>query len=141
HPFKDLQTSLSSVRLGKTLRQFTFPGMPPPKRRPATGVIYYNTPFVRHLLENAERIVSCDPSALAKLKLPGSSEAAGLFGIEGLPTQALPADPQNRYALCMDHEMPADAIMIKANWTPVIKYDAAGNGYVDEHRIDTSAKK
>src|SRR6185369_447430 len=28
HPFKDLQTSLSSARLGKTLRQFTFPGMP-----------------------------------------------------------------------------------------------------------------
>ena len=40
----------------------------------------------------------------------------------------------------MDHEMPADAIMIKANWVPVIKYDSAGNGYVDEHRIDTSAK-
>lgn len=142
HPFKDLQTSLSSVRLGKTLRQFTFPGMPllGPKRRPATGVIYYNTAFVRHLLENAERIVSCDPSALAKLNLPGSSGSGGLFGIEGLPAQLLPSDPQNRYALCMDHEMPADAIMIKANWTPVIKYDSAGNGYVDEHRIDTSAK-
>ena len=52
HTFKDLQTSLSSVRLGKTLRQFTFPGMPllGPKRRPASGVIYYNTAFVRHLL-------------------------------------------------------------------------------------------
>jgi hypothetical protein len=142
HPLKDLQTSLSSARLGKTLRQFTFPGMPllDPKRKPATGVIYYNTAFVRHLLENAERIVSCDPSALAKLNLPGSSGAGGLFGIEGLPAQLLPSDPQNRYALCMDHEMPADAIMIKANWVPVIKYDSAGNGYVDEHRIDTSAK-
>src|SRR6185295_4973528 len=84
HPFKDLQTSLSSLRLGKTLRQFTFPGMPPPKRRPATGVIYYNTAFVRHLLENAERIINCDPSALAK-NLSGSSQAGGLFGIESLP--------------------------------------------------------
>jgi hypothetical protein len=40
----------------------------------------------------------------------------------------------------MDHEMPPDAIMIKANWTPVSKYDSNGNGYVDEHQIDTSAK-
>jgi hypothetical protein len=140
HPFKDLQTSLSSVRFGKVLRQFTFPGMPllGPKRRPATGVIYYNTAFVRHLLENAERIVSCDPSALAKL--PGSSDAAGLFGIDRLPAQLPPSDPQNHYALCMDHEMPTDAIMIKANWTPVTQYDSTGNPHVDEHRIDSSAK-
>src|SRR6185436_3778954 len=72
HPFKDLQTSLSSARLGKTLRQFTFPGMPrlAPHRKPATGVIYYNTAYVRHLLENAERIVSCDPTAFPKLNFP-----------------------------------------------------------------------
>ena len=101
HPFKDLQTSLISVRLGKTLRQFTFPGMPllGPKRRPASGVIYYNTAFVRYLLENAERIVNCDPTALAKLNFPGSSQAADLLGIQRSPVQLLPSDPQNRYAL------------------------------------------
>src|SRR5947209_19403957 len=57
HPFKDLQTSLNSVRLGKVLRQFTFPGIPSlsPNRKPATGTIYYNTAYVRHLLENADR--------------------------------------------------------------------------------------
>lgn len=141
HPLKDLQTSLSSVRLGKVLRQFTFPGMPglAPNRRPATGVIYYNTAYVRHLLENAETIVNCDPSAFPKLNFPGLFQAAELIGIDRLPSQRLPLDPQNRWALCMDHEMPPDAIMIKANWTPVSKYDS-GNPYVDEHRIDTSAK-
>jgi hypothetical protein len=142
HPFKDLQTSLSSVRLGKVLRQFTFPGMPSlgPNRRPATGVIYYNTAYVRHLLENAERIAHCDLSAFPKLGLPGSTQAADLIGIDPLPLQLLPSDPQNRWALCMDHEMPPDAIMIKVNWTPVIKYDSRGNPYVDEHTIDTSAR-
>jgi hypothetical protein len=142
HPFKDLQTSLSSARLGKVLRQFTFPGMPSltPNRRPGTGVIYYNTAYVRHLLENAERIVSCDPNAFPKLNFPGLSQATELLGMGRSSSQVLPADPQNRWALCMDHEMPPDAIMIKANWTPVIKYDSTGNGYVAEHRIDTSAK-
>jgi hypothetical protein len=140
HPFKDLQTSLSSVRLGKVLRQFTFPGMPSigPNRKPATGVIYYNTAYVRHLLENAERIARCDLSAFPRLSFPGSSQKGDLIG--GLPLQLLPTDPQNRWALCMDHEMPPEAIMIKANWTPVIGYDSSGNGYVNEHEIDTSAK-
>jgi hypothetical protein len=138
--FKDLQTSLASARLGRVLRQFTFPGMPSlgPNRRPGTGVVYYNTAYVRHLLENAEKIVGCDLSAFPKL--PGSAHAAELFRIDRLPPQLLPSDPENRWALCMDHEMPADAIMIKANWTPVISYDSAGNGYVNEHAIDTSEK-
>jgi hypothetical protein len=142
HSFKDLQTSLSSVRLGTVLRQFTFPGMPSigPNRRPATGVIYYNTAYARHLLENAERIARCDVSAFPKLSLDGSSQAAGLFGIDRLPLQLLPSDPRNRWALCMDREMPPEAIMIKVNWTPIIKYDSNGNGYVDQHSIDTSAK-
>lgn len=141
HPLKDLHTSLSFARLSKPLRQFTFPGMPglAPNRRPASGVIYYNTAYVRHLLENAERIINCDPSGFPKLNFPGLSQAAGLLGIDRSSTQMLPADPQNRWALCMDHEMPPDAIMIKANWTPIIKYDS-GNGYVDEHKIDTSSK-
>jgi len=142
HAFKDLQTSLSSARLGKVLRQFTIPGMPrlAPNRKPATGVIYYNTAFVRHLLENAERIVKCDPSAFPRLNFPGMSQTSDLLGIDRLQLPSLPTDPQNRWALCMDHEMPADAIMIKANWVPVIKYDSTGTGYVDEHQIDTSAK-
>src|SRR5580765_2601707 len=61
-PYKDLQGSLTSARLGKVLRQFTFPNIPPlgPNRKPATGVIYYNTAYVRHLLKNAEQISRCD---------------------------------------------------------------------------------
>ncbi len=146
HPFKDLQTSLSSARLGRVLRQFTFPGIPSlgPNRRPATGVIYYNTAYVRHLLENAETIARCDLAGFPKLSFPGSSilgsSPVESIGIDRLPFQLPPADPQNRWALCMNHEMPPDAIMIKVNWTPLIRYDSAGNGYVDEHAIDTSAK-
>jgi hypothetical protein len=141
HPFKDLQTSLSSARLGKVLRQFTFPVIHSlsPNRKPGTGVVYFNTAYVRHLLGNAERIARCDASAFPKLSFPGSSQTGDLIGIDRLPLQLLPADPQNRWALCMDHEMPPEAIMIKVNWTPVIGYDSAGYGYVDEHAIDTSA--
>lgn len=145
HPFKDLQRSLSSVRLGKVLRQFTFPGVPSlgPNRRPGTGVIYYNTAYVRHLLENAERIANCDASAFPRLSFPGLSllptSPGDSIGIDRLPLQLLPADPQNQWALCMDHEMPPEAIMIKVNWTPVIRYDSSGYGYVNEHAIDTSA--
>jgi len=140
HPLKDLQASLSSLRLGKVLRQFTFPGIPAlgPNRRPGTGVIYYNRAYIQHLLENAERISRCDASAFPKLSFPGSSQPDDSIGIE-LPLQLLPADPQNQWALCMDHEMPLEAIMIKVNWTPVITYDSNGYGYVAEHAIDTSA--
>jgi len=144
HPYKDLQTSLSSTRLGKVLRQFTFPGIPSlgPNRKPATGVIYYNTAYVRHLLQNAERIARCDASAFPRLSFPGSSVLGSSpvesIGIGRLPLQ-LP-NPNNQWALCMDSEMPPDAVMIKVNWVPVIKYDSAGEGYVDEHAIDTSAK-
>src|SRR5262249_32876154 len=116
HSFKDLQTSLTSARLGKTLRQFTFPNIPPlgPNRKPATGVIYYNTAYVRHLLLNAERIARCDLGAVPKLSFPGSSIISPApvesIGIERLPLQ-LPT-PQNQWALCMDQEMPADAMML-----------------------------
>ena len=144
HPTKDLQTSLTSARLGKTLRQFTFPNIPPlgPNRKPATGVIYYNTAYVRHLLENAEQIARCNPASFPRLSFPGSSVLGSStiesVGVDRLPLQ-LP-DPSNQWALCMKREMPADAIMIKVNWVPVIKYDSNGAAYVAEHDIDTSAK-
>ena len=144
HPFKDLQTSLTSARLGKVLRQFTFPGIPSlgPNRKPATGVIYYNTAYVRHLLVNAERISRCDLGAFPRLSFPGSSVLGSApiesIGIDRLPLQ-LP-NPNNQWALCMGSEMPSDAIMIKVNWVPVIKSDSSGNGYVDEHAIETGPK-
>jgi hypothetical protein len=144
HPYKDLQTSLVAARLGKVLRQFTFPGMPSlgPDRKPATGVIYYNSAYVRHLLENAQRIARCDASGFPRLSFPGSSvlgsSTVESIGIDRLSLQ-LP-NPSNQWALCMDSEMPPDAIMIKVNWVPVIGYDSAGNGYVEQHEIDTSAK-
>lgn len=144
HRYKDLQTSLTAARLGKVLRQFTFPGIPGlgPNRKPATGVIYYNTAFVRHLLENADTIARCDPSAFPRLSFPGSSILGSSptvsIGIDLLPS--LPTDPQNQWALCMDHEMPSDAMMLKVNWVQVVKYDSANNAYVNEHEIDTSAK-
>jgi hypothetical protein len=123
HPFKDLQASLNSVRLGAVLRQFTFPEVRDlgPNHEPSTGAIYYNSAYVKHLLENATRIARCDLSAFPN------------------PLELRPEDPNNIYALCMDHEMPPDAMMIKVTWSPVIGYDAASQGYVNEHVIDTSA--
>lgn len=145
HPLKDLQSSLTSARLGKVLRQFTFPGMPSlgPNRKPATGVIYYNTAYVRHLLLNSEKIARCDLSAFPSLSFPGTSilgsASTRSIGSDN-PLSALTIDPENQWALCMDQEMPSDAIMLKVNWTPVIKYDASANGYVDQHDIDTTAR-
>ena len=65
HSTKDLQTSLTSVRLGKTLRQFTFPAFHAiaPNAKPSVGMIYYNPAYVKHLLANAENIANCNPSA------------------------------------------------------------------------------
>jgi hypothetical protein len=108
HPTKDLQTSLTSGRLGKTLRQFTFPAFHAiaPNAKPSAGMIYYNPAFVKHLLANAENIAKCNPSAPPR-----------------------PADPNNLYAQCMDSEMPPDAVMIKTAWAPVTHepdhYDSA----------------
>ncbi|MFN2500241.1 MAG: hypothetical protein ABR557_14255, partial [Pyrinomonadaceae bacterium] len=53
--------------------------------------------------------------------------------------QLLPSDSENRYALCMDHEMPTAAIMIKANWTPVIKYDSVLPRVARLNHKDTNA--
>jgi len=72
--------------------------------------------------------------------LPGSSEIGDLISIDRLTLELLPADPQNQWALCMEREMPPEAIMLKVNWSPIIGYDSAGYGYVDEHAIDTSAR-
>jgi hypothetical protein len=60
---KDLGASLRSERLGKTLRQFTFPESRDlgPHRTPGTGSIYYSPAYVKHFLENAERIASAIP--------------------------------------------------------------------------------
>ena len=98
HSTKDLQTSLTSARLGKTPRQFTFPAFHAiaPNAKPSAGMIYYNSAYVKHLLANAENIAKCNPSH---------------------PTR--PADPNNLYAQCMDSEMPPDAVMIKTAWAPV----------------------
>ncbi len=98
HSTKDLQTSLTSTRLGKTLRQFTFPGFHAiaPNAAPRAGMIYYNPAYVKHLLANAESIAKCNPDAPPR-----------------------PADRNNLYAQCIDSEMPPDAVMIKTAWAPV----------------------
>lgn len=143
---KDSQTSLSSTRLGKVLRQFIFPGIPSlgPDRKPKTGVVYFNRAYVRHLLENAERIIQCEPTRFPTLSFPGTEQLGSSptlsIGINNPLLPSLSVNPQNQWALCMDREMPAAAMMLKVSWVPVIKYDAAGNGYVDEHEIDTSAR-
>ncbi len=129
-PNKDLQTSLSSARMGKVLRQFTFPEFQllASHVRPGTGTIYYSPSYVKHLLANAESIANYDARSFERTAAGISSPA--LLGVQNgeasgrlppsrrLDTPLLVSDPPNRYARSMDREMPADAIMIKVNWIP-----------------------
>lgn len=121
HAAKDLQVSINSARLGKTLRQFSFPGSVGPHRTPSTGAIYYSPEYVKHFLANAERIANCDPSAYPapspKPLSPG--ELRPMLGIESVPPSLRPSNPKNVYALCMDNEMPPDAVMVKTAWYPL----------------------
>jgi hypothetical protein len=111
---KDLQTSLSSARLGKVLRQFTFPEFLAlrPHDKPGTGNIFYNPAYVRHLLANAERIANYEPAAF-------NHRTTGIQTSPGQVPQVNRAPPANAYALSMDSEMPSDALMIKVDWVPV----------------------
>jgi hypothetical protein len=123
-PTKDIQASLNSARLGRTLRQFTFPNAPDigPHRGPSTGSIYYSPAYVKHLLANAERIARCDPASFPTSAKPRSRsllERASALDITDVPAELRPADPKNTYALCMDHEMPPDAVMVKTAWAPL----------------------
>lgn len=117
---KDLGLSLVSSRLGKTLRQFTFPEAPDlgPHRRVSSGSIYYSPAYVKHFLENADRIADCDIANLQKSINKPSSDP-----FRTTPRVAVPetprAEPKNRYALCMDREMPTDAVMVKTSWARV----------------------
>jgi hypothetical protein len=125
---KDLRLSLSAERMGRTLRQFTFPQLPGlgPHRAPSTGTIYYSPAYVQHLLDNAERIARCDVDAYARLVArPSPAHLTGpspLITIESVPSGLRPADAKNLYALCMDHEMPSDAVMVKTAWFPVARH-------------------
>jgi hypothetical protein len=140
HTVKNLQTSLTAARLGKVLRQFTFPEFRAVggDTQPRTGAIYYNLAYVQHLLDNAGNIIKCDPSAFPKpstnlstliqsrSQQPRRSKqiaqpiaTQSVPGINSVPANLRPADPNNLYALCMDHEMPSDAVMIKAAWAPI----------------------
>src|SRR5205814_3339508 len=98
--------------------------------------IYYSPAYVQHLLENAANIAKCDANAFQphSVAIPTTSPRrprqqirteTGTTGsviggsIDSLPANVRPADPNNLYALCMDHEMPTDAVMIKAAWSPI----------------------
>src|SRR5207302_930621 len=62
-----------------------------------------------------------DPSAFPK---PGSQSLGGdragsrflPLTLGDVPAHLRPKDPNNLYALCMDSEMPPDAMMIKVAW-------------------------
>jgi hypothetical protein len=140
HAVKDLRVSLNSARLGKVLRQFTFAEFHAlgPNLKPSTGTIYYSPAYVKHLLQNADNIAECDtaaPPALSRSvptqKSPQGQLTPRTRAPQPLPQprqgpvtpQSGPTTPQirdagNIYALCMDHEMPPDAVMIKTAWTP-----------------------
>ena len=113
---KDLQKSLSAARLGKTLRQFTFPEFAALRlhTKPGTGSIFYNPAYVTHLLANAERIATYNPAAFKSARSGTPTVQPGLPGTIG-------ATAANGYALSMDSEMPSDALMIKVDWAPVEK--------------------
>jgi len=127
------------------LSQFTFAEFRElgPHVKPGTGTIYYSPSYVRHLLANAENIAKCDPSAFAKplIRLPGAAtrQAAESTSLESLPAELRPSDLNNLYALCMDHEMPPDAVMIKATWSPVFKSPKGTTDIAMEPYFDTSA--
>ncbi|HEY3025168.1 MAG TPA: hypothetical protein VGJ55_03350 [Pyrinomonadaceae bacterium] len=158
HAVKDLQTSLSSARLGKVLRQFTFPAFQAlgPNRKPGTGNIYYSPSYVKHLLENADNIARCNPTSvlsqsitLPKLVSPQQGgPRRGEAGAAQRQPQPGPAaaqsgqpvlkmlDPSNIYALCMSQEMPPDAVMIKVAWSPVLPGSPESFTIVNEPSFD-----
>lgn len=123
HRTKDLEASLNSIRLGRTLRQFNFPGAldPGPHGDRSTGTIYYSPAYVRHLLANADRIAACDPNAFptAAKRARSPLDPRATLEIDDVPAELRPADRKNTYALCMDHEMPPDAVMVKTAWVPL----------------------
>lgn len=125
---KDLQASLSRARLGRVLRQTTFPQFRAmgPHVEPGTGSIYYNYAYVKHFLANAVKIANCDLSAFAT-PLVRSGQA-----------QIQRQDADNIYALCMDSEMPPDAVMIKVAWTPIVLFEGQFEG-TKAHDFDLSA--
>lgn len=135
HNVKDLQRSLNSARLGKVLRQFTFQKFRQlaPNVKPRAGTLYYSPAYVKHLLENAANIAKCDPSAFPD---PAGRLRRTSMLIEEVPAGLRPQDPNNLYALCLDHEMPPDAVMIKAAWSPVF-YTPKGDDLVKEHMFTT----
>jgi len=142
---KNLQTSLVSARLGKVLRQFTFRESlnSGPNKKPSTGNIYYSPAYVKHLLENASNIAKCDPSAFPNPSATSLRQRPGAMGIEDVPAALRPEDPNNLYALCMDHEMPPEAVMIKVAWTPVIIAENSFGGqdeYARVHLFDLGTK-
>jgi hypothetical protein len=117
---KNLNRSLAASRLGKTLRQNIFPENRDlgPHRTPGTGSIYYSPAYVTHLLANADRIANCDAEAFLKASAKASRRGpltgvSSIPDIESVPARLRPADQKNLYALCMDHEMPRDAVMVK----------------------------
>jgi hypothetical protein len=136
HAVKDLQSSLSSARFGKSLRQFTFPGFQDlgPNRKPSTGNIYYSPSYLMHLLENAENIVKCNTSAPPKQPVVSpqrvSPQQRGARPVLGLRDQG------NIWAQCMDEEMPPDAVMIKVAWSPVVPGGPESFTIVNEPSFD-----
>ena len=132
---KNLNRSLASSRLGKILRQSTFPEHRDlgPHRTPGTGSIYYSPAYVAHLLANADRIANCDAEAYPNPSSKASRRGGPLTGvssipdIESVPARLRPADQKNLYALCMDHEMPRDAVMVKTAWYPARRSPRRGD--------------
>jgi len=85
HSVKDLQTSVTSVRMGKVLRQFTFPALLNISHHVANGAIYYSPSYVKHLLENADNVERCDLS-------PGPQAPTGKCAVLASDIRALEAD-------------------------------------------------
>ena len=124
--FKDLDASTRSARLLKPLRQFSFPEARElgPHRNTGRGAIYYSPAYVRHFLANADRIADCDAAAFPTPRSGlvdriSPTLISAPLGIDDVPARLRPADGKNRNALCMDTEMPPEAVMIKTAWYPV----------------------
>ncbi len=74
------------------------------------GFMLFSPSLIRHYLVNHDRVRSCRPDLFPAAADPKLLRAA-----------VRPRDPDNKYAMCFDSEFPADAVMIKAVWSPAYR--------------------
>ena len=98
---KNLNRTLSSKNLGKTLKQFErfkkVKGLGTnPLPAPGTGFVTYSPGMIEHMLKSATNIAKCNP--------------------DDYPADQKPSTAKNTWGLCLKAEFPKDGVMIKTRW-------------------------